>query len=213
MNFNSGNPFNKPSTQDQMVDEAPKLAEEPMGMITLPTKPSAEPTRELPADTYGTLSNVVLEEDDGKAKSKNGETLPFKPEDTLPILDSVLQNGYALDTFQIRKINVVLRSRFGWEEEAGWRAFESVGAQVRAAQDRSLMTAMLAGSLVEYGQHKFPPMNTGTQEELNKSYQDRLNFVNSLPALAITLLLQKLTEFEAKQAYVADNFDSLTKDF
>ena len=212
MNFNNSNPFNKQGTLDKqgIPSEAP-IAEEPMGTITLPTK-SAAPAEELPADTYGTLSSVVLE-DEGKAKSKTGEPLPFKPEDTLPILDSLLQSGYALDTFQIRKINVVLRSRFGWEEEAGWRAFESVGAQVRAAQDRSLMTAMLAGSLVEYGPHKFPPINTGTQEELNKSYQDRLTFVNSLPALVITLLLQKLTEFEAKQAYVAENFDSLTKDF
>lgn len=212
MNFNNSNPFNKQGTLDQqgIPSEAP-IAEEPMGTISLPTKPTA-PAEELPADTYGTLSSVVLE-DEGKAKSKTGEPLPFKPEDTLPILDSLLQSGYALDTFQIRKINVVLRSRFGWEEEAGWRAFESVGAQVRAAQDRSLMTAMLAGSLVEYGPHKFPPINTGTQEELNKSYQDRLTFVNSLPALVITLLLQKLTEFEAKQAYVAENFDSLTKDF
>lgn len=210
------NPFNKDNfNKDTFSKETfPKEVspEEPTPELSIPAAYKSD--GDSPED-YGTVSekpNGVVSEDFDKAVTGK---LPkaYPKEDILPILDSLLQHGYALETFSIRNTNVVLRSRFGWEEEASVKAVESSNSNIRIGQERLFILSLLAASLVEYGKAKFPPINSGTKEELEKNYENRLSFVRSLPTTITDILIARLQEFDRKQAYMVENFDKLSKDF
>lgn len=144
-------------------------------------------------------------------------TEPADPEfdkaELLDILDSLLHKGYAVMPFMLRKIPVVFKSRFAWEDAAVMETVEDSVLNTDTGVKLTLSYAFLAGSIVEFGDNKFPPRNTGTKEELKADFNERFEFIKSLSSPITGLLERKLKDFDAKQSYVVEHFDELLKDF
>lgn len=144
-------------------------------------------------------------------------TEPAEPEfdkaELLDILDSLLHKGYAVMPFMLRKIPVVFKSRFAWEDAAVMETVEDSVLNTDTGVKLTLSYAFLAGSIVEFGDNKFPPRNTGTKEELKADFNERFEFIKSLSSPITGLLERKLKDFDAKQSYVVEHFDELLKDF
>ena len=142
---------------------------------------------------------------------------PSEPEfdkaELLDILDSLLHKGYAVMPFMLRKIPVVFKSRFAWEDAAVMETVEDSVLNTDTGVKLTLSYAFLAGSIVEFGDNKFPPRNTGTKEELKADFNERFEFIKSLSSPITGLLERKLKDFDAKQSYVVEHFDELLKDF
>lgn len=143
--------------------------------------------------------------------------VPSEPEfdkaELLDILDSLLHKGYAVMPFMLRKIPVVFKSRFAWEDAAVMETVEDSVLNTDTGVKLTLSYAFLAGSIVEFGDNKFPPRNTGTKEELKADFNERFEFIKSLSSPITGLLERKLKDFDAKQSYVVEHFDELLKDF
>ena len=146
-----------------------------------------------------------------------GVAQPPEPEfdkaELLDILDSLLHKGYAVMPFMLRKIPVVFKSRFAWEDAAVMETVEDSVLNTDTGVKLTLSYAFLAGSIVEFGENKFPPRNTGTKEELKADFNERFEFIQSLSSPITGLLERKLKDFDNKQSYVVEHFDELLKDF
>ena len=137
----------------------------------------------------------------------------FDKAELLDILDSLLHKGYAVMPFMLRKIPVVFKSRFAWEDAAVMEFVEESVLNTDTGVKLVLSYAFLAASLVEFGENKFPPRNQGTKEELKADFRERLEFIQSLSSPVTGLLERKLKDFDNKQSYVIEHFDDLLKDF
>ena len=137
----------------------------------------------------------------------------FDKAELLDILDSLLHKGYAVMPFMLRKIPVVFKSRFAWEDAAVMETVEDSVLNTDTGVKLTLSYAFLAGSIVEFGENKFPPRNTGTKEELKADFNERFEFIQSLSSPITGLLERKLKDFDNKQSYVVEHFDELLKDF
>ena len=174
-----------------------------------------------PAPTDGYEVSDRDEEQPVEIKPENignlGASATTEPEfdkaELLDILDSLLHKGYAVMPFMLRKIPVVFKSRFAWEDAAVMETVEDSVLNTDTGVKLTLSYAFLAGSIVEFGDNKFPPRNTGTKEELKADFNERFEFIQSLSSPITGLLERKLKDFDAKQSYVVEHFDELLKDF
>ena len=163
------------------------------------------------------LPEVHPEEINVKSVIEGPNSEPKEPEydkeELLAIVDSLLYHGYAVEQFNLRRINVVLKSRFAWEDLEIVELVEQSTLMSDQGTQVLLGQAFVASALVEFGTDKFPPRNSGTKEELKKDFMDRVEFVKSLSANVVSIIETKLREFDAKQNYVTKHFDELLKDF
>lgn len=172
----------------------------------------------FPAPTDGYEVSDRDEEQPVEIKPENiGTPVTTEPEfdkaELLDILDSLLHKGYAVMPFMLRKIPVVFKSRFAWEDAAVMETVEDSVLNTDTGVKLTLSYAFLAGSIVEFGDNKFPPRNTGTKEELKADFNERFEFIQSLSSPITGLLERKLKDFDNKQSYVVEHFDELLKDF
>lgn len=190
------NPFNKDTITKEAYDPAEELLQR--------AKPS-------PVAEAGVVS-------DKEEVPESTETI-VKPETTytkdevLPILDQILNNGYAVETFSIRNTDVAFRTRFTWEEKAIYKHLEELDIKTVMHYQREFAFITMAASLVKFGNTVFKPINEGTKEELEKSIQERYKFIISLNSILTDIIQSKLSKFDDKQRYIIKNFDTLLKDF
>ena len=76
-----------------------------------------------------------------------------------------------------------------------------------------LQVYSLACNLEAMGDNVFPVSRVMTQEEQRKSFEDRVNFLLSLPTMLVNVIYNKRLEFVNKIQYVQENFDRLIKLF
>ena len=161
-------------------------------------------------ETPVTVDTLAPEVDDKKAPEKE-----FAKEELLPILDSLLNNGYATMDFKLRNVPIVVRTRFAWEEQLIYKKVESsASSPILFQRNYTLMT--LAASLVQFAGHLFEPINAAPKDAptaLEDSFNDRYEFVQSLNSVFIDIMEKKLFEFDEKQNYITKHFDELLSDF
>lgn len=192
-----------------------------MGTVSTPAVTTARTATPLPVNNKpaaGTtvvkplLNDVPKAEDDTPEEEKKPE---IKDEDVLPMLDSILTRGYASETFSIRGNRVTLRTQFYWEEYAIRNSVELRLREnsLQLTADTLLQKYVLASCLESFGGNYFPPIAQGSKEQLDKSLQDRVDFLDSLPTILVWYLNKKRLEFNDKLLYLSDNFDKLIKAF
>lgn len=133
----------------------------------------------------------------------------FKREELLPMLDSLLQNGYVITEFSIRSTKVVLRSRFAWEDQEIFSRLDVDKPTTAIAFQQKMQMYTLAASLARYGSNIFEPVNQVDK----KNFDERLEFLLSLPTLVTDIVYKKWFEFDAKSRYTIEHIDELLKDF
>lgn len=205
--FNSNSVFaSKSYWEDRKKQQQQQKEEE--AVAPTPTPVLKENASSIPAATKE--STQENKKDDDKSKSA------FKDEDVLPILDSLLTRGYASEKFTIRKdLELVVRCQFLWEDRM---VMEKTDAKLR---DYSLRTTgnffydiySLAANLEQFGGTYFAPIKAGSPKELEESFNDRVEFIETLPSPIITLIALKRIEFLQKLSFVIENFDRLLKAF
>lgn len=153
------------------------------------------------------------EEEAAEIDPKNPFEKTYTNDELLPILDSLLQHGYALLRFNIRGTEIMLRTRFTWEEQYIYQHLENSELNTALNYQREYNFITITASLVKYGDYLFEPINKGKEEELEKSMSDRYEFVRSLNSVVTDIIQLKLGQFDDKQRYIITHFDDLLKAF
>ena len=211
-------PFERNSAKPTPIAEASKPT--PVVEASKPTpiaelrnvevpKASVSPKPAISAPSAETDVNQIGELVDGP-KSQEAE---YNDEELLPLLDSLLHNGYTLDEFSLRDTKIVLRSRFTWEEREVFSKMDKLNPNTALQYQRMFSIYMIATALVRYGEHVFAPKNNGSIEDLIKDLNERFEFVSSLPTPIVDILEKRLMGFDAKHRYIVMNIEKLTRDF
>lgn len=133
----------------------------------------------------------------------------YKKEELLPLLDGLLQNGYVINEFGIRSTKVILRSRFAWEDQEIFSRLDAEKVNTAIAFQHRMQVLTLAAGLVQYGNSIFQPKNVIDK----KDFDERLEFILSLPTPIVDIIYENWFKFNAKYTYLTANIDALLKDF
>lgn len=180
-------------------------------------KEAVDPAEELlqraKPQEAGLVSDKSEDDVDKTPESPEAPPVTYTKDEVLPILDQILNNGYAIETFKLRNTDVAFRTRFTWEEKAIYKHLEDLDIKTVLHYQREFAFITMAASLVKFGNTTFKPINEGTDEELKKSMEERYKFVISLNSILTDIIQAKLAKFDDKQRYIIKNFDELLKDF
>ena len=134
-------------------------------------------------------------------------------EKLLPILDAILQDGYATHEFSIRGKKVVLKTRATWEEQIIYKRMEKSGITSAIGYQTLFSIHLLASSLIQFDSYVFQPKAGGTDEEMEASLDERVEFIRSLSSLIKDLMEKQMYEFDDMQRYISKNFEKLSQSF
>ncbi len=143
------------------------------------------------------------------------EKVHFEDNEVLPILDAILTSGYAKETYTIRNAKLVLRTQFFWEDQFVVEKTDELAANthLKPSMNFYLQVYALAANLESFGSAVFPVSRMMNKEEQRKSFDERLDYLGSLPSLIVDILYRKRAEFIQKIAFIQENFDRLIKVF
>lgn len=185
------NPFNK-------SEKAP---------ITAPI--AAVSDKEEPKDAINEDTELLK----ASSPSETKETTTYENDEVLPLLDMILNDGYAIEEFSLRNTSIIIRTRFTWEEKAIFKHLEDCDIKTALNYQREFAFITMAASIVKVGNTVFHPINTGTPEALAESMKARYDFISSLNSVLADIIQAKLNKFDSKQRYIIDNFDKLLQAF
>lgn len=157
--------------------------------------------------------------DSSDVVSTTGEQSPakvhFEDNEVLPILDAILTSGYAKETYTIRNAKLVLRTQFFWEDQFVVEKTDELAASthLKPSMNFYLQVYALAANLESFGSAVFPVSRMMNKEEQRKSFEERLDYLGSLPSVIVDILYRKRAEFIQKIAFIQENFDRLIKVF
>lgn len=140
----------------------------------------------------------------------------FTDEEVLPILDALLTSGCAKINYSIRGIPLTLRTQYFWEDQLVVKAADKMsGPDTNLRVTGAVFYDMyaLAANLETFGGAHFPAIPQGKPEELTASFEDRVEFLKTLPSALISVIMLKRMEFLNKVNFVITNFDRLIKVF
>ena len=143
------------------------------------------------------------------------EKVHFEDNEVLPILDAILTSGYAKETYTIRNAKLVLRTQFFWEDQFVVEKTDELAASthLKPSMNFYLQVYALAANLESFGSAVFPVSRMMNKEEQRKSFEERLDYLGSLPSVIVDILYRKRAEFIQKIAFIQENFDRLIKVF
>ena len=143
------------------------------------------------------------------------EKVHFEDNEVLPILDAILTSGYAKETYTIRNAKLVLRTQFFWEDQFVVEKTDELAASthLKPSMNFYLQVYALAANLESFGSAVFPVSRMMSKEEQRKSFEERLDYLGSLPSVIVDILYRKRAEFIQKIAFIQENFDRLIKVF
>lgn len=198
--------FQRPYAPEPVVPNAahaqiPQAVQpEPAVLNQAPVLPKVEPPKvDVPITTEG---------DDDKPE--------FTDEEVLPILDALLTSGCAKINYSIRGIPLTLRTQYFWEDQLVVKAADKMsGPDTNLRVTGAVFYDMfaLAANLETFGGAHFPALPQGKPEELTASFEERVEFLKTLPSALISVIMLKRMEFLNKVNFVITNFDRLIKVF
>ncbi|RKY28321.1 MAG: hypothetical protein DRP83_00950 [Planctomycetota bacterium] len=104
------------------------------------------------------------------------------------IMDEVLEKGYWTETHQIRKKELIVRSRGYRDTLRSQRFLEVENPTYAMGMDEIIMRYNSAASLVRFGDRKFdfPEDQKGTSdEEIEAAFEERRRFLEGLPSIVV----------------------------
>lgn len=157
-------------------------------------------------------------EDPNKTKTVSEALgLNYSDDEILPILDSLMTKGYASETLHFKDNPITFRVAYSWEEQEIMKRLDKKISEgdLNLKQTGSYFYDLycLAAALERFGANYFEPISSGDQETLQKSFDDRLDFLSSLASPFITILIQKRLDFIKKIQYLTDNINKYVKAF
>jgi hypothetical protein len=122
------------------------------------------------------------------------------------IVDAVLVRGFYEEDAQITKtIKARFRTRSARDTRRAQEHIEIVRPTFDSSYQDLLSRQLLAASLVQFGNEKLPhPEKRASQEDVEKAFQDRLQYVDALPDLTFRLLLMRLIKFDRKMSVLLE---------
>ena len=204
------NPFNK-SIADKVADPAQAALDRAKVVMQTQGDKEALSFISVAGESDKSEDEVVTSDDMPMPTAPPEEK--YEKEDLLPILDMLLNDGYAIFEFSIRNKPIILRTRFTWEEKAINKFLDKADVKTVLSYQREYAFVTIAASLARFGSSVFEPINAGEQKVLDKSLSDRYDFILSLNSVVTDILQTKLDEFDRKQRYIIKHFDELLKDF
>ena len=167
-----------------------------------------------PLDIAAALPTKVAAIAEVAAKEDSVENTPpeYRKEELLPMLDTLLQHGYVLTEFSIRSTKVVLRSRFAWEDQEMFTRMDRAKLDTALAYQQRFTLLSIAAGLVSYGTKVFEPINSN-KEKMSASFDERVEFVESLPTIVTDIIYQKWHKFNSMHGYMVSHIDELMTDF
>jgi len=115
------------------------------------------------------------------------------------IIDAVLLKGfYAEDIKVTSKIKVRLRTRNARDTKRAQEMLEAQRFTIDSHYTEMWSRVLLAASLEQFGEDKFvhPSVRKDSFEIVEKAFQDRIAYVESLPDPALRVLFGKLWKFD-----------------
>lgn len=184
-------------------------APEPVPVPQIPQAVQPEPEPVLPKVELPKLEVPVTTDGDSDKPE-------FTDEDVLPILDALLTSGCAKINYSIRGIPLTLRTQYFWEDQLVVKAADKMsGPDTNLRVTGAVFYDMyaLAANLETFGGAHFPALPQGKPEELTTSFEERVEFLKTLPSALISVIMLKRMEFLSKVNFVITNFDRLIKVF
>lgn len=182
-------------------------------------KPTPAPTSTRGSDktilSESPIADTKAPEPEKPKEDTSKDKPTFKDEELLPLIDSILNFGFARDEFNIRNNIVILRSHFTWEDQHIVSLLDEYSRthNLNMALDFMIKKYNLAAALEQIGSVRFNPIRSGSQEELTKSFNDRVDFIDTLPMPLVDYIFQRWMSFNEKVRAVSTDFERLAKVF
>lgn len=123
------------------------------------------------------------------------------------IIDDVLLKGFYSEDIKITSsVNVRLRTRNARDTKRATEIIEAQRMTYALHYNESLSRILLAASLESFGKDTLPhpPMRKSTPDDIEKAFQERIAFVDSLPDPALRVLMTKLAKFDTMVSTVLE---------
>jgi len=182
-------------TMAQQAPQAPKAT--PASVVTEAVKES------LRAD----VSDTSTVSDKAVTYEEILESVGLTREKAYDILDAVLLEGFYQDIIALTpKVSVTLRSRVYGDIVRYHQAVERTQPQYTDAVNEMKLRYNLSASLAAFRGHtfEFPTPTADNKDLVERAFQERMAFVESLSEEVVQLLCQKLHTFD-RQVYAALN--------
>jgi hypothetical protein len=117
------------------------------------------------------------------------------------IIDAVLLKGFYAEDIKITStVKMRLRTRNARDTKRAQEILEAQRFTIDAHYSESWGRLLLAASLESFGNDKFvhPNPRKDSYEIIEKSYQERIAFVDALPDPALRVMLQRLYKFDSR---------------
>ncbi len=197
-----------PSTDDArigdfsrpVVDPAKKVAPAPAGAPPSPTKDALD-AAEMRLDEDATKDEAAL-----KPMASFEEKLKeagLSREKAAEIIDNVLLKGFYAEDIKITStIKMRLRTRNARDTKRAQEILEAQRYTMDAHYSEAWGRLLLAASLESFGNDKFvhPNPRKDPFDVIEKSYQERIAYVDALPDPALRVMLQRLFKFDQRVA-------------
>ena len=161
----------------------------------------------LPPKEFNSEDDVLLDIPEGEIDQYLDHLAKFgiTKEQIFKVLDTLLTKGDVLWSFKLfKRIPCVFRIRPVWVNELVFKRLEESPPKTMVAFNDIVGKYNLAGSLLQYGSHKFAPK---TEDEVLKS----LDFIRELPFIIKSNLIKQLVIFDrviavATSSWAIENF-------
>jgi len=180
-----------------------------LGDFTKPAVPPKQPAQSSPtAEKLSEAENALKKEADEAEKSLKPmasyedrlKEIGVTREQAAHIVDEVLLKGsYSEEIPLTSRITVRFRTRLYRDTQRMQSYLEVARPTYEAHYNEIIFKYSLAASIVKFGSDVFDhPGRKASGEEIEKSFQTRLTFVENLPDVTLRLLYTKLGKFDNK---------------
>lgn len=116
------------------------------------------------------------------------------------IIDAVLLKGfYAEDVKITSKVKARFRTRTSRDTKRAQEIIEAQRLTYDVHYTELLSRILLAASLERFGEDSLPhPPRSAKQEDVEKAFQTRIEYVNTMPDPALRILMSRLAKFDRK---------------
>lgn len=179
-------------------------------------KPEEDIKNEIKVSNSTDEKDIEKKEEDKPKTQSEILGLHYKDEEILPLIDSILQKGYASETIYIKGNKIIFRSTFSWEEQEIVTRIDnkiSEGMNLKSTGSYFYELYGLAANLEQFGANYFPAVTSGTEFDKKKSFDDRVEFLSNISSTLLTIISIKRAEFLKKLQFLVDNSERLLKAF
>lgn len=183
------------------------------------SKPVAPPPKGKPADAPRSPTKEALDSAEAKLEEAVAQDeAAIKPmasyeeklkevglsrDKAAEIIDAVLLKGFWSEEVKITsRIKARFRTRAARDTRRAHEILEAQRFTIDAHYNETLTRLLLAASLEQFGDDTFkhPSVRKSAEADIEKAFQERVNYIDGLPDPALRILFAKLFAFDRKVA-------------